>query len=181
MKIIFDICYTDIEGSNKTNCSIAALLFDQFESKEIIKSYHVDLITNVAEYVSGEFYKKEMPCLQYMWNNLPQNIKNQIDTVIVDSLYDLWDGRPGMGHHFHDWLISEGYNVEVMGIAKKKFKDNSLYITKVIRGNDSTTPLNVNGSDKTKDYKKIVQSMAGDYRIPYMVKEVDKLSRTKTI
>lgn len=171
MKIIFDVCYLN------TVANVAAILFDDYTSDKIIEKYSITIPEVTAEYIPGQFYKKEMPCLITLWNSIPENIKQQIDTVIVDGLYDLWDGKPGMGHHFHDWLTENNYNVDVIGIAKKKFKENSSYIIKVTRGIDSTIPLNVNGSNKSINYEKLIKSMYGKYRIPFIVKEVDKLSR----
>lgn len=170
MKIIFDVCY------NFMPATVAAITFEDYTSNKIVNKYMTSYHIPAEEYESGQFYKRELPCLQKLWNGIPYKVKNEIDTVIVDGLYDLWDGRPGLGHHFRDWLLSEGYNVEVIGIAKKKFKNIFPTITDVVRGN-ATTPIHVNGSDKTKDYGALVKSMYGSYRIPWIVKEVDKLSR----
>ena len=178
MILVTDVFYNEINNS----AHIAGAVINDWTSDKIVETYELDKIDIDCAYIPGQFYKREMPCLIELWNSIPESKKAQINTFIVDGFYDIWDGRPGLGHHFRDWLIENGYNVEVVGIAKSPCRETNKFTLPVYRTEESKTSkcrsaLWVNGSNMENDYQNKVLNMAGKYRIPTIIKKVDKLSR----
>lgn len=179
MILITDVCYDEQNNS----AHIGGITFSDWTSDDVIDKFEIDKTGIDAEYIPGEFYKREMPCLIKLWNSIPEDVKKNISTVIVDGFYDIWDCRPGMGHHFKDWLSENGYsNIEVVGIAKTKCRETNKFTLPVYRTKESKESkwrgaIWVNGSNKNEDYVKRVMSMAGKFRIPSIVKKVDHVSR----
>lgn len=127
-------------------------------------------MSDVAAYVPGQFFRRELPCLLKLLDGLEQLPA----LVIIDGNVFL-DGhsQPGLGAHLYDALDSR---VQVVGIAKTKFA-NMPAGTEVFRGK-SAKPVYVTaiGAD-LQESKDNVRSMHGDFRIPALVKRADKLSR----
>lgn len=177
------ILLTDVFYNEELNSAhIAAIAISDWSSDTIIKSWEIDKNGIDCEYIPGQFYKREMPCLIDLWKQIDDNDKSQISTIIVDGFYDIWNGKSGLGHHFHDWLTENGYDVEVVGIAKSPCRETSEFTLPVYRTEESKTSkcrsaLWVNGSNMSNDYQTKVLNMSGKYRIPTMIKAVDKLSR----
>lgn len=178
MILLTDVFYNE----NLNSAHIAAIAIEDWSSDTIIKSWEIDKQGIDCEYIPGQFYKRELPCLIELWNNIDEQDKKQISTIIVDGFYNIWDGRHGLGHHFYDWLCENGYSVEVVGIAKSPCRETSEFTLPVFRTEESKkckcrSALWVNGSNMENDYQSKVLSMDGKYRIPTMIKAVDKLSR----
>lgn len=178
MILITDVFYNE----NENAAHIGAITIEDWTSTTIAKQWEIDKKGIDCEYIPGQFYKREMPCLIELWNTISDEDKKNIDTIIVDGFYDIWDGRPGLGHHFHDWLIDNGYDVEVVGIAKNPCRETNEFTLPVYRTEASKTSkwrnaLWVNGSNMEHNYQEKVLKMDGKYRIPTMIKHVDKLSR----
>lgn len=177
------ILLTDVFYEEEVNTAhIAAIAIDNWTSSTILKTWEIDKSGIDCEYIPGQFFKREMPCLIELWNTISEEEKSQITTIIVDGFYDIWDGRHGLGHHFHDWLIENGYDKEVVGIAKSPCRETNKFTLPVYRTEESKkskcrSALWVNGSNMDNDYQAKVLSMHGEYRLPTMVKAVDKLSR----
>ena len=121
-------------------------------------------------YESGQFYKRELPCIMSVISKLDMS---DIKYIIVDSYVYLGEGKEGLGCKlFH--VLDE--KIPIIGIAKNKFKSEKVS-EEVLRGN-SKKPLYITsiGID-VKEAAKYVKYMYGEYRLPYFVKEVDKLCR----
>jgi deoxyribonuclease V len=122
-----------------------------------------------ANYQAGEFYRRELPCLLDALAALPETP----EVVVVDGYVWLADGKQGLGAHLHTAL---GGGVPVVGVAKNEFRtaDRALEVT---RGT-SARPLYVSavGIDAAKAAAG-VRSMAGDHRIPTLLKRADRLAR----
>ena len=71
-------------------------------------------IANVAGYIPGSFYKRELPCIL----SLLSDINETVDTIIVDGYVSL-GSRPGLGQHIKDEIEPR---VAVIGVAKNYFK-----------------------------------------------------------
>lgn len=173
-KLIFDVKYDDEKGLAK----VAALEFENFTDKVETNSYTQDCKI-YSEYIPGEFYKRELPSIMLLiQNNIGiGKLKAEYDAIVVDGLYMLGKDHPGLGARLKQELLNNyDVDIEVIGIAKTYYKDCEQVAGLVYRGKDAIKPLYVNGSLQ-KDYVKIVKNMAGDYRLPYLVKQVDKLSR----
>lgn len=148
---------------------IGCLLFRNWEDAEE-ESQHVFTRTGVAEYESGQFYKRELPCLL----EALQGLSALPRTVVIDG-YVWLDGeskRPGLGARLYASL--QGV-VPVVGVAKNPL-DSSRGLT-VERG-DSKNPLYVTAAGlPPKRAAEWVASMHGPHRIPTLLKRVDQLAR----
>lgn len=129
------------------------------------------VITNVEEYEPGAFYKRELPCLLAVLNQL----ETSAAVIVVDGY--VWlsaDGRKGLGWHLFDAL---GQKTPVIGVAKTAFQGSS-FAHQVFRGT-SEKPLYVTcvGIDDVVAISTIRQ-MHGLYRMPTLLKQVDQVCRT---
>ena len=97
------------------------------------------------------------------------------DTIFIDGFVYLGsDMRPGLGKHLFDAL--EGETV-VIGVAKSPFVGASTS-SETYRGG-SKRPLYVTAAGIDQDQaKRIVEAMAGAYRVPTLLKLADTESRS---
>ena len=123
----------------------------------------------------GEFYKRELPCILEL---LKQTDLNHVEAIVVDG-YVILDnnGKIGLGGHLFHAL---GGTIPVIGVAKTNFASNTRHVVRLLRG-DSQRPLFVTamGMDVLVAANH-VRSMAGEFRMPTLLKEVDKISKEKS-
>ena len=121
----------------------------------------------VAEYISGQFYQRELPHLLTLLDQV-----GSYDCVVVDAHVWLKPDQPGAGHYLWQAL---GEHVPVIGVAKNPFRDGvALPLT---RG-DSTKPLWISAVGvNPREARHWIKEMAGTYRVPTLLKRVDYLSR----
>lgn len=126
----------------------------------------------VAEYESGAFYKRELPCLLGL---LDADLRDALSCVVIDGFVVLDDrGRPGLGAYLYDALERR---IPVVGVAKTGFRDNRLLVREVRRGG-SQRPLFVTSAGMDVDSAaRHVQVMHGPHRIPSLLKRLDRLTR----
>ncbi|MDQ0086113.1 deoxyribonuclease V [Variovorax boronicumulans] len=127
-------------------------------------------IPHVEEYVSGEFFRRELPCIETVLRELGETP----DCVVVDGYVTLGDPpRDGLGALLWNKL---GRTVVVVGVAKSRYigaSENS-----ALRRGGSNRPLFITAAGMTIDEaKQRVLSMAGKHRLPDMLKYVDGLAR----
>ncbi len=165
--LILDVFY--FESGEKTNANAVGIIFSGVEKISILCEYQI-IIEDVAPYQSGQFYKREMPCLIALINQ----VKESFDIIIIDGFVYL-DGstRAGLGKYLYENLKNKK---PIIGIAKNRFHGISEEY-KVYRGK-SKHPLYVT----THDYnltkaKLLVENLEGEFRIPNIILKVDKLSR----
>ena len=145
--------------------------FDNWAEENILQ-IHETIIDEVEEYVPGEFYKRELPCLLQV---IKLSDRETIDLIIVDSYVVLNDeGKLGLGGYLYEALNKE---IPVIGVAKKNFLSNTKNVREVLRG-ESQKPLYVSsiGIDIDEAAEKI-QQMKGEFRLPEMLKLVDRKGR----
>ncbi len=168
MILATDIYYFD----NKAKAVIVA--FERWTDEQPLQVFTCQL-DNVAEYVPGEFYKRELPCILAV---LKQTDLTQVEAIVVDG-YVILDnnGKIGLGGHLFNALSGK---IPVVGVAKTGFARNTRHVVEVMRG-DSQRPLFVTamGMDVSVAANH-VRSMAGEFRIPTLLKEVDKISKEKS-
>lgn len=129
----------------------------------------VEHIPEVSCYVSGEFYKRELPCLIAV-------LARAGDVVVIDGYVWLGRGRSGLGGHLHDQLNQMR---SVVGVAKTRFLGAAGVDVPVLRGT-SKSPLWVTAIGmEPSSAAECVRSMHGAHRIPTLVKRVDRLCREK--
>jgi deoxyribonuclease V len=125
------------------------------------------LVSAVAPYRPGEFYRRELPPLRAV---IPASA--ELALIVVDGYVDLDpDGRRGLGAHVH-----EEFGVPVVGVAKTAFAA-ATHAARVYRGR-SARPLYVTAAGMTiADAAGLVAAMAGQFRMPDALKRVDRLAR----
>jgi deoxyribonuclease V len=126
----------------------------------------------VEDYVPGQFYRRELPCILH----LLKVHKLSPETIIVDGFVYL-DGfcSPGLGKHLFDTLKGQA---AVIGVAKRKLAQTPDAV-KIYRG-QSKTPLYVTSLGiPLASAKAFIISMHGPYRIPSLLKKADQISRTR--
>ena len=170
--LILDVHYqTDLTTQTET-AKVSGIRFQGIETNEIL-SEHIVIVNEVAPYESGQFYKREMPCLLALINKIDQT-NERFDVIIIDG-YVFLDGKEqaGLGKYLYDSL---SIKKPVIGIAKNQFKDIS--DTYAVWRGISKNPLYVTsvGFD-TAVAKHIVSNLEGKHRLPNVVKQVDVLGR----
>jgi len=165
MIVALDATYNEPAG----RATAAAIVFQDWLDSQPVAEYAVT--TDVAgPYVPGQFYLRELPCLV----EVLQQVKEPIDVVIVDGFVHLGP-NPGLGMHLWE---SMGRQFPVVGVAKSSFRDADAI--EVLRGT-SRNPLYVTaaGTDAATAAEN-VRSMHGAYRIPTMLRRVDRLAKEKS-
>ncbi len=158
----------DVHYGEGGQASAAAIVFDDFGDSAPAAEYH-RLMTRSSPYVPGAFYRRELPALLA----LLEQIAIPLDTLIVDGYVTL--GRhPGLGQHLFEALECA---VPVIGVAKSRFK--RVPAQALFRG-ASRRPLYVTaaGSDVIEAAANI-KRMHGPHRIPTLLQRVDRLAREK--
>jgi deoxyribonuclease V len=141
----------------------AAVIARAWTDEVAIRERVVEVATP-AEYVSGELYRRELPPILAVLDDL------EVDAVCVDGHAWLGADRPGLGAHLHRAL-----GVPVVGIAKSEFVGAPAIA--VTRG-ASTNPLWVSAAGMdAADAARAVVAMHGPHRLPTLVVRADQLSR----
>ncbi|WP_456383602.1 endonuclease V [Hydrogenimonas sp.] len=159
----FDVFYRD------GMAWVAAVAFERFDSSVPTAEYR-DVVPIDSAYVAGEFYRRELPPIVH----LIERYRIEPEIAVIDG-YALLDGieRPGLGAHLYDYF--EG-KVPVVGVAKRRFA--GLPEGYEVRRGGSGRPLYVTAIGMDTEWaKEAVRLMAGNHRIPTMLKRVDGLSR----
>lgn len=129
-------------------------------------------IAQVEEYISGQFYKRELPCILEL---LKQIDLEKVECIIVDGhVYVNNDKTLGLGGHLYHSLKEK---FPVIGVAKNSFINTEKVSFPIYRG-ESTQSLFVStiGTD-IDEMSKRIQNMKGNYRIPTILKELDRITK----
>lgn len=158
----FDVYYH--EDYAKSCC----VVFERGEGEVILSDYS-EIIRGVDEYIPGQFYRRELPCILSVY----KKVKEDIDLLITDSFVWLNGGKKGLGAYLYKAI---DYKVPVIGVAKKYYKDVQNY-SEVYRGK-SSNPLYVSsvGIDLSLAAE-FIKNLDGENRLPWVLKLVDRLSR----
>jgi deoxyribonuclease V len=159
MIAIFDVDYKE------TQAQCACLLIEDWDSLDY-KIYKV-LIDDVADYESGSFYKRELPCIVQALNSVSETL----DFIVIDGYVTLGE-KKGLGVYLYEYLEVK---IPIIGVAKTKFLSaDSIELT---RGS-SVKPLYITsiGIDNSVS-KSYIENMKGDFRIPFILKEADRICR----
>ncbi len=120
-------------------------------------------------YVSGQFYRRELPCLRPLVAAATKRFS--LTALVVDGFVDLAADAPGLGRHLFEAF---GQRWPVVGVAKNEFIGAPARA--VLRGT-SKRPLWVTSTDAADKAAANVRSMAGEHRIPDLLKLVDSVAR----
>jgi deoxyribonuclease V len=149
--------------------AVAACVCFKAWSDDTPASESVVEIRDVAPYQSGQFYRRELPCILAVLKGLSELPQ----VIVIDGYVWLGDRRPGLGAHLHEALEGQ---VAVVGVAKTRFA-RADPMELVLRGR-SRSPLHVTavGMDLAEAASH-VRALHGPYRIPTLLKRADQLSR----
>jgi len=168
MNLVFDTFYFE-ENKANTIC----LAFENWED-ENPKHQFSEIKDGVCEYIPGEFYKRELPCILSLLDKIKSEII-EISTIIIDGFVYLDDDKKaGLGKHLYDSLDEK---IPVIGVAKTNFATVQKEKKELKRGT-SETPLYISsvGID-VETATDLIKKMHGNYRIPTLLKKVDTLTR----
>jgi deoxyribonuclease V len=159
-----DVCY------GETDAVAACVVFNAFTDPRSSGAFTCYL-KEIEPYEPGAFYKRELPCILSVLKLAPA----PVTTVVIDGY--VWlsaDLKPGLGARLYEALDQQ---VSVVGVAKTAFAGSS-FAQPVIRGK-SAKPLFITtaGIDARLAAQR-VQQMAGEFRVPALLKEVDALCRS---
>lgn len=155
-------------GYSETTALVAGILFKQWDSDNYERVVTVN-VENVAEYESGSFYKRELPCIL----KLLETIEDEITCIVIDGYVSLGTDRAGLGMYLWNGLAG---TIPIIGVAKSSFKDTPEQ-AKIYRG-DSLRPLYISSIGiSLDDAKTNISQMKGEFRIPTLLKLADQVSR----
>lgn len=173
MIVALDVGYQDAAGGTIGTCAVVG--FETWQSAESAIELTVE-IADVRPYVPGRLFERELPCLIAGLKALrATSAHTPLSCVVVDGNVRLDDrGRAGLGMHLFREL---GESTPVVGVAKTPF--DGLRAVEIVRGT-STKPLYVTAVGVAEDEAgRAVHSMAGDFRLPTLIKRADQLTRSK--
>ena len=168
--VAVDACYL---GSGGARAAMVGSPDQRFTS---VVAERVVLVPEVEPYRPGEFYQRELPAIRAVLNCARdpggQAEPGEIALIVVDGYVDLDPGgRPGLGAHVH-----AAFGVPVIGVAKSAFA-TATHAIPVLRGG-SMRPLFITAAGlPATDAARIVSEMAGEFRLPDALRQVDALAR----
>ena len=132
----------------------------------------VEYIKGAGDYVPGEFYKRELPCIQRIFEVV--NL-DTIEAIIIDGhMYIDNIGNFGLGGYA--WQLLQN-KIPVIGVAKSSFFANKKTVFEVLRG-ESKNPLYVSAIGIELDIAaSLIKNMHGNYRMPDILKELDRITK----
>lgn len=159
----------DIYYREKVTKAVGVLFDWEDESADdLLVSY----IENVEDYVPGEFYKRELPCILKIIENV--DLK-KIGAIIIDGYVYIDNNQmSGLGARLYDEL---NQCTPVIGVAKTSFLKNKATVQELRRGK-SNKPLYISsiGLDLTTAVN-YINAMKGPYRMPDILKFLDKKTK----
>lgn len=165
MKLAIDV------GYHEQGATVAGVLFHDWTDPHPAEEHSI-LVENVEPYESGQFYKRELPCMLA----LLEQIEHEPEVIIVDGFVWLSKNqsipKPGLGAYLYEKLEKR---VPVIGVAKTEFAGSGA--AELLRGG-SVRPLYISAEGiDLADAVCAIQAMHGKHRFPTLLKRVDLLSR----
>ena len=161
MKLIIDVSYKG------TQAKVVGGFFETWSDTSLMQ-ISSKIVDDVAEYVSGEFYKRELPCILEFLEDMDLQ---EIDLIIIDGFIYLDDGgKKGLGAYLYE---SMALAIPIIGVAKSKFYNNNKLVKEIFRG-QSKNGIYISAIGIDLDAASApVQTMSGDFRLPELIKKVD--------
>jgi deoxyribonuclease V len=152
---------------------VAGILFADWQDTKPIRQITTEIVSG-AEYEPGQFYKRELPCIL----EILAQIESLPEIVVVDGYVDLGSAqKPGLGKYLYEALDRQSI---IIGVAKNRFEDTPVEAEICRIG--SQRPLYVTAIGISQaEAKNAIARMSGRYRIPDLLKLVDKLSKQKDL
>jgi len=162
------ILAVDVDYRENHKASVAGVLFSSWqdrEPKEVVST----IVEEVAKYQSGQFYKRELPCILA----LLEKIDVELSCIVVDGYVFLGESKKGLGAYLYEALDRK---IPIIGVAKSPFRDISKE-SFIYRG-ESKKPLYITSVGiELNEAKEVIKGMYGRFRIPFLLKEVDRICR----
>ena len=156
-------------GYSDTAALAACVVIDNWRASRPAAQY-VAKIYDVKEYQPGEFFRRELPCIQAVLDKLKLPPK----CIVIDGY--VWldqNHNPGLGAHLYETMHCK---VPVIGVAKNPFKDRD-HATELRRGK-SDRPLFITAIGIPISQAVVnIRAMHGPHRLPTILKLADQLSR----
>ncbi len=165
-----DVAYKD----SKAYSAAIVLYFSKGDAISISRNYGV-FINGVKPYEPGSFYKRELPCIL----KVLEQVREVIGLIFIDGYTWLPDGRPGLGAHLFNAIDARS---PVIGISKSKFRIRSSprhCVGKILRGKSKRFLYVSAAGIQLDEAIKIVKTLPGPYRLPDPVRAVNQLCNTK--
>ena len=167
------ILATDVHYKEDHTATAAGLLFSDWQlpqfNRVIVKEFK-----KVKPYVSGSFFRRELPCIMGLLNE----VKESLEIIVIDG-YVVLGGNcaPGLGARLHQEIHQA---VPVIGVAKERYAGTPETCA-VYRG-ASKKPLFITSVGIPLPVaKQHIKSMYGPTRIPLLLKKVDQICRGLTM
>lgn len=151
------------------SASVACVTFDAWPDAAPSAEWSTRVM-DIAPYVPGAFWRRELPCIVGVLEKLPALPK----VIVIDGY--VWlddDRRKGLGAHLFDALDGRA---AIVGVAKRAFR-GSAHAAAVVRGG-SERPLYVTAEGiPLAEAASAIETMHGEHRIPTLLKCVDQMCR----
>lgn len=159
-----------LDVSYREEGAVAACVLFRGWSDPAELSSHVARIPEVASYEPGAFYRRELPCLLAVLGQ----VQEPCEVIVIDGYVWLSDDqRAGLGAHLFEAL---GRRTPIVGVAKTGFAGSSFAVP-VVRGG-SSRPLFITAAGVEPAVAAgWIDEMHGAYRLPTLLKRVDRLCR----
>jgi deoxyribonuclease V len=167
MILAFDTYY--FENNAKTVC----IQFEKWNDFTITKTFE-ETLSDVEEYKSGEFYKRELPCILSLLKSIDLS---ECEAIIIDGFVIIDDNQNnGLGGYLYNSLNCK---IPIIGVAKNNFLKIEKFKKEILRG-ESKKPLYITSKGiNLNKAAELIKKMDGKYRIPDLLKKVDSLGRNK--
>lgn len=159
-------------GYQENLARAACVAFEHWDATEPQIEVATD-ISDIAPYVPGNFYLRELPCIEAVLSQLD----TPPETIVIDGF--VWldsNQRKGLGGFLFEKLNEQ---TPVIGVAKTPFA-TATYAKQLFRG-ESKRPLYISSAGiELEEAFDCIESMHGTNRIPTLLQRVDRNSRFKT-
>lgn len=161
-----------IDVHYKTDYAKTVLLFFENWQSETPINVITHITKDVLDYEPGSFYKRELPCIM---NALEEVSLEGLEAIIIDGhIYVDNDRKYGLGGHLYEALDKK---FPIIGMAKTSFQSNTETVVEILRG-ESKNPLFVSAIGLKKEVAaNHIKNMFGDYRLPYLLKLMDQITK----
>jgi len=92
------ILAVDVDYRNDNSAKVAGVLFEHWDDREPTQIL-TSLIPKVNEYISGEFYRRELPCIL----DILKQVEDKLEYIVVDGYVYLND-KMGLGAYLYEAL-----------------------------------------------------------------------------
>jgi deoxyribonuclease V len=161
------IAFTDVHY-RETDATAACVLADRWSADRATSEWTC-VVSPIAPYEPGAFFKRELPCLLEVLRRAPP-----VTHVVIDGYVWLDAARtPGLGARLFEAL---GGATPVIGLAKTAYKGSEMARPVLRPGSAKPLFLTCVGLNEAHALELVAQ-LHGAHRWPTMVKRVDQLAR----